>query len=218
MMYSQCGQDAFLENTIFKGFKNGTFIDVGAHDGKSFNNTLFFEETHQWSGVNIEPIPDVYEKLKNTRPACHNINCAIDETCGTAEFVCSTGYSEMISGLKKHYDPRHEARLDREILVHKGSKELIKVQTKTLESICDEFKIKHVHYLSIDVEGAEFAVIKSINFDKVFIDVIQFENNYDDSSSQIINYLKTKGYDFLRKLDFDIFMIHEESNFLDKTI
>ena len=29
--------------------------------------------------------------------------------------------------------------------------------------------------MSVDVEGAEFAVIKSINFDKVFIDVISFE-------------------------------------------
>jgi hypothetical protein len=34
--------------------------------------------------------------------------------------------------------------------------------------------ISHIHYLSIDVEGAEFEVIKSINFDKVFIDVIGF--------------------------------------------
>ena len=47
--------------------------------------------------------------------------------------------------------------------------ELIKVNTKKIETICDENDINHVHYLSIDVEGAEFEVIKSINFDKVFI-------------------------------------------------
>ena len=41
--YSQDKQDKFLEENVFKGYKNGVFIDVGAHDGKSINNTLFFE-------------------------------------------------------------------------------------------------------------------------------------------------------------------------------
>ena len=42
------------------------------------------------------------------------------------------------------------------------------------------------------MEGVEFEVIKSINFDKVFIDVIAFENNYIDKSIPIINYLFKK--------------------------
>ena len=37
-------------------------------------------------------------------------------------------------------------------------------------------------YLSIYVEGTEFSVIKSIDFDKVFIHVISFENNYNDKT------------------------------------
>jgi len=42
MFYSQCEQDKFLEETVFKGHKNGFFVDVGAHDGVSINNTLYF--------------------------------------------------------------------------------------------------------------------------------------------------------------------------------
>lgn len=34
-------QDQYLEENIFKGHKNGFFVDVGAHDGKTINNTLF---------------------------------------------------------------------------------------------------------------------------------------------------------------------------------
>jgi FkbM family methyltransferase len=208
MFYSQCGQDEYLEKNIFKGMKNGVFIDVGAHDGRSINNTLFFEETHQWTGINIEPIPSVYEKLVTNRPKCININCAVDISCGTAEFICNSGYTEMISGLKTHYDPRHSNRLNNEINQHQGTTEIINVKTRTIEDICDEFKINHVHYLSIDVEGAEFAVIKSINFDKITIDVIEFENNYNDTSQPIIEYLKTKGYNEIHRSTFDIFMIH----------
>ena len=40
MYYSQDNQDKYLETNIFKGFKNGFFVDVGAHNGKSINNTL----------------------------------------------------------------------------------------------------------------------------------------------------------------------------------
>jgi hypothetical protein len=72
--------------------------------------------------------------------------------------------------------------------------EIIKVNTKKLETIFDENNISHINYLSIDVEGAEFEVIKSINFDKVFIDIINFENNYNDVSVPIIKYLEENGY------------------------
>ena len=54
--YSQDKQDEFLEKNVFKGLKNGFFVDIGAHDGKSINNTLYFEENNNWTGINIEPI------------------------------------------------------------------------------------------------------------------------------------------------------------------
>lgn len=40
--YSQDKQDYNLEKYVFKGYKNGIFVDVGAYDGKDINNTLFF--------------------------------------------------------------------------------------------------------------------------------------------------------------------------------
>ena len=78
-----------------------------------------------------------------------------------------------------------------------------------------EHNISTINYLSIDVEGAEFDVIKSINFTKVFIDVIGFENNYHDSSVEIIQYLEQKNYKIV-KIYSDIFMIHNYSNFIKK--
>lgn len=211
--YSQHKQDYILETEIFNSFKNGFFVDVGAHDGKSINNTLHFENNHNWTGINIEPLPDVFNKLTQNRPKCKNYNVAIDENEGESTFIRGVGYTEMISGLTKHYDPRHTNRLNTEINRYGGSKEELKVKTKRLESIFDENNIKHVHYLTIDVEGAEFAVIKSINFDKVFIDVIEFENNYDDVSVPIIKYLEDKGYKMYKKMA-DIFMIHNKSPFI----
>lgn len=212
MFYSQDQQDKYLEENIFKGYKNGFFIDVGAHNGKSINNTLYFEENNNWTGINIEPIEKVYNDLIINRPNCININCAVCNNDGETEFLCNTGYTEMISGIKNTFDPRHMERLKNENKKYGSSTEIIKVKTKKLETICDLNKISHINYLSIDVEGAEFEVIKSINFDKVFIDVIGFENNYNDSSIPIIKYLLNKNYIVIKKSQ-DIFMIHKNSNF-----
>jgi len=212
MFYSQDQQDKYLEENIFKGYKNGFFIDVGAHNGKSINNTLYFEENNNWTGINIEPIEKIYNDLIINRPNCININCAVCNNDGETEFLCNTGYTEMISGIKNTFDPRHMERLKNENKKYGSSTEIIKVKTKKLETICEVNKISHINYLSIDVEGGEFEVIKSINFDKVFIDVIGFENNYNDSSMPIIKYLLDKNYIVIKK-SLDIFMIHKNSNF-----
>jgi FkbM family methyltransferase len=213
MFYSQDKQDNYLENKIFKGYKNGFFVDVGAHNGKSFNNTLYFEETNNWKGINVEPLKDVYNVLISNRPNCININCAICNNDGETEFICNAGYSEMLSGIKDSYDPRHKHRLQKEIKDRGSTSKIIKVETKKLETICDSNSISHINYLSIDVEGGEFEVIKSINFDKVFIDVIGFENNYGDTSIPIVKYLEDRNYKLIHKA-LDIFMIHKNSDFM----
>lgn len=212
MFNSQEGQDKYLEQNVFKGYKNGVFMDIGAHDGVSINNTLYFEKYNNWTGVNVEPIKKIYEQLVINRPNCININCAVTNNDGTAEFICNDGYTEMISGLKKNYDMRHYRRLINENNAKGSTSSVINVDTKKVETICDENNIKHINYLSIDVEGAEFEVIKSINFDKVFIDVIGFENNYEDTSIPIIKYLEDKNYKLINKC-IDIFMIHKDSKF-----
>jgi rRNA pseudouridine-1189 N-methylase Emg1 (Nep1/Mra1 family) len=118
----------------------------------------------------------------------------------------------MISGIKDNFDIRHFDRLQRENIQHGSTTEVIKVETKKLETILDENNIKHINYLSIDVEGAEFEVIKSIDFDKVFIDIIEFESNYDDASILIVEYLQNKGFVVIHK-SLDIFMINKMSIF-----
>lgn len=213
MYYSQEKQDKYLEENVFKGHKNGFFVDVGAHNGVAFNNTLYFEKNNNWTGINIEPIKNVFNKLVENRPTCINYNCAVDDKNGETEFITNTGYTEMLSGIKSHYDNRHENRLRNENITYGGQTEITIVPTKRLESIFDENNIKNVNYLSIDVEGGEEAVIRSINFDKVLIDVIGFENNYPDKSIPIVEYLETKQY---KKLDYsglDIMMIHKKSIF-----
>ena len=210
--FSQEGQDIYVDNDVFKG-KNGlTFVDVGAHDGKTLNNTLFFEQTRKWTGINIEPIPSVFATLTRNRPGCVNINGACSDFDGTSKFILVEGYSEMLSGLKDDYDERHYQRLIRETNSLGGSVREQDVATYKLSTILEKNKCDRVNYLSIDVEGAELSVVKGIDFTKVFIDLIGFENNYDDKGQEVVNYLSRHGYKIINK-GIDIFMIHENSEY-----
>ena len=215
LFYSQYKQDEYLETTIFKGYKDGFYVDVGSHDGVSLNNTLYFERNNNWRGINIEPIKGVFDKLVANRSADRNtnINCAICNYEGEADFYLNEGYTEMLSGIIENYDARHLERLKNENTEMLATTQVVKVNTKRLQTILDEHEVSHIHYLSIDVEGAEFEVIKSIDFDKVFVDVIGFENNYEEVSIPIIQYLIKKGFKVI-KVSTDIFMINLQSQFI----
>ena len=54
--YSQCGQDKWAYENLFKNKNDGFFIEIGADDGIHFSNTKFFEDLG-WNGICIEPSP-----------------------------------------------------------------------------------------------------------------------------------------------------------------
>lgn len=217
MYFSQEGQDKFLDTQVFKGFRNGVFVDVGAHDGKSFSNTMFFESQRGWSGVLIEPNPIIFERLKQNRPHSRHEQCAISESEGSVDFLQITGHAEMLSGISSAYDSRHKERIQNEVDGKGGSATTIQVQSKRFSTVARAHGLSRIHYLSIDVEGAEASVLRSIDFNQVFIDVIGFESNYEEKTAEIVDWLKSKGYQIIPSNCIDVFMIHSQSSFLKKT-
>ncbi len=211
--YSANKIDEFLSKYIFKGFTNGYFMDIGANDGITINNTLYFEKYYNWKGINVEPLDEPYSKLIINRPNCINLNLAIDSSDGETEFIYNTGYTEMISGIKKTYDSRHYTRLLKELEQEGGTSIVKLVKTKTIKTILKQYNIKHIHYLSIYVEGGEKEVLQSIDFNEVFIDIISFEDNFFDITEKVINFMENNNYILIGKFG-DIIMIHKNSMFL----
>ena len=141
MYHGQEMQDKYLNESIFKNYKNGFYIDIGAHDGINKSNTYYFYK-NGWRGINIEPIPKVFRKLFVNKPRDINLNLAVSDKNGYADFTINEGYTEMLSGLKDNYDPNHINRIDREIKNHGGESKTIKVNTKRLETILEQNNIK----------------------------------------------------------------------------
>ena len=57
-------QPIHVFNKIFNNrIRNGFFIEAGAYDGEISSNTLFFELKQNWTGLLVEPNPDVFQML-----------------------------------------------------------------------------------------------------------------------------------------------------------
>jgi len=189
---SQFKQDKYLHNLFFKDKRGGTFIEIGAADGVRCSNTLFFERYLGWKGMCIEPSPEPFKELqKNRKSIC--VNRAISDKAGGAQFVVSG----LLSGLREPMDPRHVNRIQK---TYKKKVRTITVQCCRLDELMKQHNIKHVDYLSLDVEGGEMNVLRSINWDKVTIDVLSVEGNYSECWVAHRAFLESKGYVFVRRL------------------
>ena len=175
--YSQYQQDQYVYNNLFKNKKNGVFVDIGAHDGITLSNTYFFEKTMGWTGICVEPIPEVYNRLIENR-SCLCVQGCIFQNRESVPFLKISGWAEMLSGIIENYDPQHVQRIQWEIDLNGGQSEVINVKCYNLTELLIGHNIKHVDYLSVDTEGGELGILQSIDFSRIDIDVIEVENNY----------------------------------------
>ncbi len=173
--YAAChahdGQDAFIHETFFPTLRNGCFLDIGAFDGVTWSNTLFFEREMGWTGLCVEASPTRFAALRQARSTpCLNI--ALSDFEGEAEFLDIMNGPVMMGGLWDAFDPDQRAFV--ESITQESRR--ITVPVRRLDRLLAEHGISHVHYCSIDVEGAEMRIIDSIDFDRVTIDVFTLEN------------------------------------------
>lgn len=215
--FSQVGQDQFVDKDVFRGLRSGVFVDVGAHDGITISNTYFLEKYRGWSGVCVEARGELANKCRETRPGSAVVECAVANREGTMEFLSCEGYTEMISGLAETMPANTKARIEREQRAHGGWTDKRQVQVCRLADILEGLSIKRVHYLSVDVQGAEFEAIQSLDFDEVQVDVVNFAANYPDSVGAIIEYLEAKGFERVfynhPHQQYEVFMIRADSEF-----
>jgi FkbM family methyltransferase len=206
---SQYGQDLFLEGFLhFLPKKHKyIFIDIGAYDGLTLSNSFFLDSNDMWEGVCIEANPRVFTKLVHNRIKPKALNFAISDSDGEADFISNSGYSEMLSGLKAEFSSKHSKRIQFDNNHFGGDSKLISVPKKHFGNLLEQLEIQEVDLLMVDVEGGEYAIISSIDFDKVSISVILVERNY--SSRKILPLLLEKKFRRVIQLGSDDLYVNE---------
>lgn len=204
--HGQFGQDKFLNENIFKGKRNGFFVDIGANDGITISNTLFFERELDWKGICFEPLKEAFQNLSANRKSV-NINGCASSRDGKDSFISVTGYAEMLSGLKSKYDSRHFERLNKEVQKYGGAIEEIEIECYDVNRVLKENNIRDIDFISIDTEGSEFDILNAIDFSYFNITAITVENNYKDN--KLKTFLHSKNFKHIKTLKSDeVFLNH----------
>ena len=154
--YAQNFEDVILHRAL-KNVKSGFYIDVGANDPVIDSVTKSFYDSG-WRGINIEPVKEWFEKLQQERPGDINLQLAAGNHKGDVDFyeVIGTGLSTM----DKLIAERHVQERGYKIKKYK-------VPVTKLSTICEQHPNPDIHFLKIDVEGAEKSVLQGLDLKKI---------------------------------------------------
>ncbi len=191
--YSQSGEDMIIRH-IFNalGIFNPSYIDIGAHHPVELNNTAYFYENGS-RGINIEANPLLMEPFLRHRKHDINLNVGIMDKQGEMEFFIidlpslSTFSEKEANRIANKYGYTIRERK--------------KIPVTTVQKVFDRYaQEKLPDFLSIDVEGFETPIFRSINFDAwspyvICCETVAFEmKGIAGKNSELIDFLIGKGY------------------------
>lgn len=194
---SHIGQDQWVVE-VYKYKRSGYFLDFGAFDGLLTSNTFYLEKYLGWTGVCVEPNPLFYAGVCAVRNCiCMNVALWV-ESRQSIEFLDAHGLSSLAS----HRDADNNAGL-REA----ATRRLINVDTINPMELLKRFSAPgFIEYMSLDVEGVEFDVLKEIDLQEYNIGMMTIEHNHqDDKRSAIREYLDGFGYEVIGHHNDDFF-------------
>lgn len=151
--YAQNYEDLMLWRAL-RHVEQGFYVDCGAYDPEEHSVTKAFYE-RGWSGINIEPVPSLIEKFVALRPRDSNLAIAVAERAGLVTFhevadtalSSTTGLSTLIADIAdRHSQAGFEAHA-------------LRVPALKLSEVLRDHAPAAIHFLKIDVEGAERSVL-----------------------------------------------------------
>ena len=155
------GEDIFIRR-FFKNEKKGFYVDIGSYHPIKGSLTYYLFKKG-WKGLNVDLSKVSVDLFKISRPNDYNINAAITDFDGETEYFESGAINQQNS------------------LVSEKDKKKIKIKAYKLNTLLDDFNILEIDYLNIDVEGNEFKVISTFDFEKFHPKLISIEQNIYNS-------------------------------------
>lgn len=186
---SQTGEDRALL-TYFGGKRDGVYVEVGAFDGVEMSNSYAFEQMG-WSGVLIEADPDLAERCRRNRPKAQIVNSAAVPP-GSPSQVTFQVASENRGLSSLELDGASRSLL--KSWTGRVAIRQITVPAKTLNEILGNAGIEKIDFMTIDVEGHEWSVLRGLDLRRWHPRVLILERNGNSPSRRIFEHLQRHGY------------------------
>lgn len=153
--YAQNAEDVVLMRG-FADVEGGFYVDVGAWDPTIESVTKAFYDIG-WTGVNVEPQPERIVSFDRLRSKDTNLCVAASDATGVSTLLVTkdSTLSTIDVTILDPNNPKYTV-VDR-----------IKTRTLPLAAILDEYaRDRVIHFLKVDVEGHEAAVLRGADFHK----------------------------------------------------
>jgi FkbM family methyltransferase len=194
------GLDDRLERFLPTG--TGYFVEIGANDGIRQSNTYWLERERGWTGLLIEPALNRFFELKKNRSSANSFACAACVPFDYPEEFVAMRYADLMTvsrDLTSDLDDT-EAHMAAARGFLKGNEEVVVfgAAARTLQSLLDSAQAPSpVDLLSLDVEGAEIAVLRGVDHTRTRFMHILVESRAIESLN---GFLQSQGYEMVTQL------------------
>lgn len=198
---SQFGEDKKIIKLFKKNFK-GNYVDLGCFHPTRLNNTFQLYK-RGWKGINIDLNPITIELFNYARPSDRNICTAISNKKSKKKLYF---LGDLDS--KNTLDINHKNWLSDHFKIKKKDFNVKSIKTTTLGEILKKNNFYDIDFLNIDIEGHEFEVLKSLNFEEfnisvICVEIINFNKESKNRGSKILNILKKNKYKLVDKSEIN---------------
>lgn len=161
--HSQFAEDLLINLSLQGVLSEKFYVDVGCHSPRRGSNTYTFYKKG-WKGILIDLEDDKVLACKLARPNDIVVKAAVSDKDCIVNIYSPSKFSTNTT-------------IDIDALEDKSGYQVIDtIKTRTLSSILDEHNCpSRFGFLSIDVEGVDFKVLRSLNFEKYQPEVICIE-------------------------------------------
>jgi len=235
--YSQILQDRIVVHLLNtpemnrrNATRNGLFIEAGAFDGETWSNTLHLERFKNWTGLLIEPSKENYDVLRKKNRNAYSVNtCLCSGDLARQSYYIEAGpfsktsYSSSSSSSSSSSTSSSSFSSTQKITCHPLArvldnffnqfKYLKKKQSKLSAGLSSNRNIKHIDYMSLDVEGSEEDILESFPWDRYQFNLLTIEYNQNQTLNKWIKtFLKPFGYEEIIVDDVwyqDVYLAHK---------
>ena len=195
---------------IGKNYPNSKAVQLGAMDGINFDDTRGFFDMYKWKTILVEPIPEIYEELKENLKDRENLiyeNSAVGVKNGELKMLTvpiksikennlEGGYKGMSATypLKNGFGSNYQRDID---VKAKFGVDL-QVPCLTFDSLIEKHGFKDVNILICDIEGYDWEVFKTIDLNKYDLKFIRLEyiNLTEQEKEELKLKLTSNGYTY----------------------
>lgn len=182
----------------FINFDGGFFVEIGANDGVTQSNTLYFERYRGWRGVLVEPSQMNFFKCRANRAPETKTYCAACVPFGYAERFVPITYSNLMSVSELPGsdlpDVGQHLQVSRQFLQSYEDVFTFGAEARTLNDILIHAQApSSIDFFSLDVEGVELPVLQGVDHER-----FRFKNLLIEcrAPQRMNEYLQANGYRF----------------------